>query len=404
MSDISYPRTESGRYDTILPISTTLEAGDQAKNATSSYSSSSPSDTSAAKPPIPLPSINLPKSGGAISSIGEKFTAESATGMGTLTIPIATSAADSRGNFAPPLSLTYNSGAGNGVFGIGWEVPLGSITRKTDLGLPRYFDDIPGDSVGKHDVFILAGHEDLVPELSFVGNGIWKPLPPETRTINSIQYSVYQYRSRVEPTVERIERWTTSDGDSHWRTISADNVTAWYGSTTNSRIYDPNDARKVFSWLLCETKDDRGNRYTIEYKAEDSVGVDVSQANEFNRTSLSRSANRYPKRIKYGNLTSSLISPDDTQWMFEVVFDYGEHDLQVPTPNDTGDWLVRQDPFSSYRSGFEVRTYRLCQRILMFHNFPDEPGVGSDCLVKSTDLIYGNNNPCLPITHQIYIF
>ena len=33
--------------------------------------------------------------------------------------------------------------------------------------------------------------------------------------------------------------------------------------------------------------------------------------------------------------------------------------------------LYRPDPFSSYRSGFEVRTTRLCQRVLMFHHFPE---------------------------------
>ena len=37
-------------------------------------------------------------------------------------------------------------------------------------------------------------------------------------------------------------------------------------------------------------------------------------------------------------------------------------------------WPYRPDPFSSYRAGFEVRTYRLCQRVLMFHHFPGEAG------------------------------
>jgi len=46
------------------------------------------------------------------------------------------------------------------------------------------------------------------------------------------------------------------------------------------------------------------------------------------------------------------------------------------------------DPFSGYRAGFEIRTYRLCRRILMFHHFPDEPGVGADCLGGSLDLAY----------------
>lgn len=42
-----------------------------------------------------------------------------------------------------------------------------------------------------------------------------------------------------------------------------------------------------------------------------------------------------------------------------------------------------------------MRTYRLCQRALMFHHFPNEPGVGQDCLVRSTDFTYQNirNNP-----------
>src|SRR5262249_35461226 len=46
------------------------------------------------------------------------------------------------------------------------------------------------------------------------------------------------------------------------------------------------------------------------------------------------------------------------------------------------------DPFSSYRAGFEVRTYRLCQRVLMFHHFPGEANVGANCLVRSTDFTY----------------
>ena len=54
---------------------------------------------------------------------------------------------------------------------------------------------------------------------------------------------------------------------------------------------------------------------------------------------------------------------------------------------------MREDPFSSYRAGFEVRTYRLCQRALMFHHFPDEAGVGNDCLVRSADGTVRYHNP-----------
>src|SRR5207249_3696061 len=36
----------------------------------------------------------------------------------------------------------------------------------------------------------------------------------------------------------------------------------------------------------------------------------------------------------------------------------------------------------------EVRTYRLCRRVLMFHHFQGEPGVGLNCLVRSTDFTH----------------
>jgi hypothetical protein len=53
-------------------------------------------------------------------------------------------------------------------------------------------------------------------------------------------------------------------------------------------------------------------------------------------------------------------------------------------------WPVRLDPFSISRAGFEVRTYRLCQCVLMFHHIPDLPTgeKGYDGLVRSTSFTY----------------
>jgi hypothetical protein len=64
---------------------------------------------------VGAPAVDLPKGGGAIRSMGEKFAANPVTGTGSLTVPIATS--PGRGGFGPRLSLSYNSGAGNNPFG-----------------------------------------------------------------------------------------------------------------------------------------------------------------------------------------------------------------------------------------------------------------------------------------------
>lgn len=351
------------------------------------------------------PTISLPKGGGAIRGIGEKFAANPVTGTGSLSVPIYVS--HGRSGFSPSLSLSYDSGSGNGLFGLGWSLSLPSITRKTDKGLPQYRED------EESDVFLLAGSEDLVPVLAHSG-GKWSR-DSVARTVGETDYRVQSYRPRIEGLFARVERWTNSEtGVVHWRSMTKDNITTIYGKDNNSRIYDPADSdtehpRRIFTWLISESYDDRGNAIVYEYKAENAEGVDLSQASEKNRTELGRTANRCPKRIKYGNRVSRLVEPDlsQAQWMFEVVFDYGEHDAEVPGPNDAGAWLCRHDPFSAYRAGFEVRTSRLCQRVLMFHHFPGENGVGQNCLVRSTDFVYQstrNNTDDLKQGHPVASF
>lgn len=353
------------------------------------------------------PTITLPKGGGAIRGIGEKFAANPVTGSGSMSVPIATS--PGRAGFGPQLSLSYDSGAGNSPFGFGWNFSLPSITRKTDKGLPQYFD------AQESDVFILSAAEDLVPEFEKNPDGSWllnggkHVVYEKPRTVGGATYTVRRYRPRIEGLFSRIERWTRADqpGDVHWRSISRDNILTLYGSEPDSRIADPENGSKIFTWLISETRDDKGNAVLYRYKAEDGVGVDASRTNEHNRGPLNdsrRCANRYLKHIYYGNRTPLLDSAgkrplflDKAEidatiathgWMFEVVFDYGEHDPNTPLPNDAAAWIFRKDPFSSYRAGFEVRTTRLCQRVLMFHHFDGEGNVGNDCLVRSTDFTY----------------
>ena len=347
---------------------------------------------------VRAPSIALPKGGGAIRGIGEKFAANPVTGTGSMSVPIATS--PGRSGFGPQLSLSYDSGAGNGPFGFGWSLSLPSITRKTDKGLPKYQD------ADESDVFILSGAEDLVPVLLLdtAGNVVPGPNGGRPQFVEDIRngYRVRRYRPRVEGLFARIEKWTAMDGSqAFWRSIPKDNITTWYGKAGESRIADPADSTRIFSWLICESYDDKGNAMRYRYKDENSDRVALSAANERNR---SRTAQRYLKRIKYGNKTphqraNELSQHPENDWMFEVVFDYGEHyiessgtgdDQRQPTTvliNDSQrQWAIRQNPFSSYRSGFEVRTYRLCQRVLMFHHFAE---LGrADYLVRATHFQY----------------
>lgn len=359
------------------------------------------------------PSISLPRGGGAIRGIGEKFASNPVTGTVSMVVPIATS--PGRSGFGPQLSLSYDSGAGNGPFGFGWSLSLPNITRKTDKGLPQYRD--ADDS----DVFLLSGAEDLVPILENDGSK-WVRVNSPPQTVNGVQYQISRYCPRVEGLFALIERWSNlnNDGDVHWRTISKDNILTLYGVDENSRIFDPAHPDRIFSWLICETRDDKGNGIVYRYQEENGHLVDLRQAHEHNRgeqNDTRRRVNRYIRSIKYGNRNTllevsgarpyflSVAARGNASWMFEVVFDYDEyHDeelrdgrVRVPAakaweePNPL--WKKRPDPFSSYRSGFEVRTTRRCQRVLMFHHIPAlEQGEAEYVgLVRATDLTYMNS-------------
>ena len=111
-------------------------------------------------------------------------------------------------------------------------------------------------------------------------------------------------------------------------------------------------------------------------------------------------------------------------WFFEILFDYGEGHYTENLPDAQGrisaraqtnapaesHWPVRNDPFSTYRAGFEVRTYRLCRRVLMFHHIPDKRDtsgavvLGYEGLVRFTDFHYSHEANLAAAPNPIYSF
>lgn len=354
------------------------------------------------------PTLSLPKGGGAIQGMEEKIEVNPNNGTASLSIPVKVSAG--RSGMQPNLALTYDSGGGNSEFGLGWRLSgVQSITRKTSKGIPQYNDRGTDDEA---DVFLLAGAEDLVPvwKLGESGNVIidasGRPVPDEVVTDG---FMVRVYAPRIITNFSRIERWTrlSDPDDMHWRVVSTENITTILGASDAARIYDAaavaaGGRRRIFSWLQDEVYDSRGNAMTFSYKREDSEGIDLAQAHELNRSDSARSANVYLKTVRYGNVVpnrdlstweafpASSLAQDQATWKFSIVLDYGDESAPDQSLSGAaGGWVSRKDPFSRHNAGFEVRTYRLCRRILVFHHF-EELGV-PDYLVSSVDLGYDEN-------------
>ncbi|HNP50792.1 MAG TPA: SpvB/TcaC N-terminal domain-containing protein [Nitrosomonas nitrosa] len=357
-------------------------------NAINNLTQEKPSESNA----IEIPKISLPQGGGALKGIDEKFEVNAANGTASFSVPLPIS--PGRNGFSPSLALSYNSGGGNSIYGLGWSIDYPVIQRKTDKRLPRYQDD-QGE-----DTFMFSGAEDLVPYLDIVDEE-WV-----RREQNTEEVVIHQYRPRIEGGFARIERITRKNiSGVYWKVTTPDNTTTFFGLTQAAQLFDPENPAKIYAWLPSFSFDDKGNWIIFEYKAEDSANVpnDLHEKNRLNGPA--RFTNRYLKRVKYGNRIPwysdhpyiPTLPEENAEHFFELVMDYGEHkapdDDQSPDYQEVRSWEARPDAFSTYRSGFEIRTYRRCFNILMFHHFPEEQqwdgsDFGINYLVRTLSLNY----------------
>ncbi|PHN17636.1 SpvB/TcaC N-terminal domain-containing protein [Pseudomonas sp. ICMP 561] len=315
------------------------------------------------QPMISTPS--LPKGGGAIQSIGKGW--GPVGNSGTASLGIGLPITQGRG-YAPDLSLNYQSTAGNGLFGLGWNLNLGCVARRSSKGVPTYTDD---------DVMLGPSGDIWLPERDNSGAVVCTPATAPHD--GGIAYQVIRYFARVEGAFERIEHWRVNTVDpGFWLIHGADGSLHFYGKKASSRSTDPADSNRVAEWLLEESMNAHGEHILYEYKAEDEVGLEPDHPRDF-------IAQCYLWRVRWGNFLAHAelylwdeTSLEELNWHFDLLFDYGERNEATahlkPTYEEPAEssWPVRSDPHSSFAYGFELGNLRLCQQILMFHHFPDE--------------------------------
>ncbi len=175
--------------------------------------------------------VSLPKGPGSIEGLGESFQPTLNTGTAKyavkLTFPPGTA------GHAPHMALQYEGGGGNGPLGFGWSLPMSSIQRRCDKGIPTYGEDV---GFPRQDTFINDAKEELVP----IANGF--------------------FFSKNEGAFIRYQQV----GD-HWEGTMPDGTRLEFGLSDSGRVQDgPN---RVFSWLLERETDTRRNTIVYSYSA-----------------------------------------------------------------------------------------------------------------------------------------
>ena len=250
--------------------------------------------------------ISLPSGPGSIEGLGESF--EPQLNTGTSTYSVGFELPPGRAGLQPRLALTYNSGQGNSMVGIGWNFNLPSIKRQTDKGFPSY------DS---SDTFLFEG-EELVP----LTDGSW--------------------RCENESAFIRFQQIDT-DGDGRvdaWEAAERNGIRHVYGSHRDSEGWSvvehpeqPSGPEEHFNntycWALDTTIDLHGNR--IEYHYNLGTGT------------------LYPSSVLY---TRHAALPENTP-LHRVDFHYD---------------LDRRDAFDDYRPTFSAKVDRLLTNVVVTTN------------------------------------
>ncbi|MCP9266965.1 virulence protein [Xenorhabdus sp. XENO-1] len=307
---------------------------------------------------------SLPKGGGSLNGMGESLGAVGPDGLASLSLPLPVSGG--RG-VAPSLGLSYSSAAGNGAFGMGWQCGSVSISLRTSYGVPQYQgeDTFLGPSGEVLSIIPDSkGQPDQRVATSLLGTTLKQP------------HTVTRYQPRIISDFSKLEYWQPQQDNQDkpfWVMFSPDGQVHLLGKHPHAQVSDPKDEMKIACWLLEETVTPTGEHIYYHYRAEDDAGCDSSELNQH----PGMHAQRYLAKVCYGNIfpEATFIAvksgiPADDAWLFHLVFDYGERSSSlytVPEYHTSGEWLRRPDCFSRYQFGFEVRTRRLCQQVLMFH-------------------------------------
>ncbi|MEZ4180596.1 MAG: RHS repeat-associated core domain-containing protein [Candidatus Doudnabacteria bacterium] len=254
------------------------------------------------EPPPSGDAITLPP-----SSIKQPIP-EADVASGALTYSLAVPAPKGRADIAPNLSLQYNSlnNSFANIAGYGWELSLPSISRKNINGVNQLYSredfssSLDGELVGQNGEFYAR-----------IDNG---------------QANRYQLVESGDGLV--------------WEVSTKSGVKYYFGQTNESRLSDPADGSKVFSWYLTKVEDLNHNFYTVSY---------IKDQNQV-----------YPSFIEY-------TGHPQTPAVFRLDFEYE----------------ARPDVFQSAASGFMVTTAQRLKSIESFYH---------ETLLTRAELVYSQAN------------
>lgn len=234
-----------------------------------------------------IPPLTVMNSHQPVGSLKGSFTV-SGDGSANYSIPI--DIPKGTGGMEPKISLSYSSGSGNGIVGLGFALSgLQVITR----GLATYRKDGFSGAIGQnHDRFYLNGERLVCVAGAYGAAGS-------------------EYRTEIDSFARITLASSAQSGTSSWRVETKAGLIIDFGSTADSRVLSSGSV--PLSWFVTKVSDTVGNYYLVNYESEPSGNpVEI--------------LNHRVKNIKYTGNTASGTAPYST-----IAFSYEIRPDVIPT-------------------------------------------------------------------------
>ena len=172
-----------------------------------------------------------------------------------------------RGGMQPNLTLAYSSSGGSGWLGVGWDIPVPTISLDTRWGVPRY------SGTYETEIYMLDG-EQLITKDS---NGVPRKMPHRTNHQLPRLPDSTQFFARTGDAHDSVMRYGVSPQDYWWTVTDRTGITHYYGryvddarNTYPTTLCD--DYGNIARWALTESRDLYGNNVRYYYSIDTVTG------------------------------------------------------------------------------------------------------------------------------------
>lgn len=221
-----------------------------------------------------------------------------------------------RQGMTPQLALTYNSDAGTGWMGMGWNISIPQVSIDTRWGVPEFNSSI------ETEVYSLNG-QSLTMEGGIKANRI-----DESGAIQNTRKEEARFFEKVMKGYKEIHRVGNSPSNYCWIETMANGTRNYYGTTDGSTVnsaYVLKNGSNIVIWYLAKVVDKWGNSIDYTYQ---------------------KTTNSGNNELKNGGVT---VTPDKIYYTGIDGESYGKYNVEFVF-NHTG----RQDATVSAKLGVKV--------------------------------------------------